>query len=106
MGFFSKGLKKEFKTGVVNEPSGFKPLKFYCIYKVEVIKEMVSVLIFLAHLYKSTEEQLLSSWCQGRQSQRTFWSKFLCDWQAVMYVGQVLLVMVAILVSQSVQSSR
>ena len=29
---FFKGLKKEFETAVVNEPSVFKPLKFYCIY--------------------------------------------------------------------------
>ena len=31
MGFFSKGLKNEFETAMVNEPSVFKPLKFYCI---------------------------------------------------------------------------
>ena len=30
-GFFSKGLKNEFETAVVNEPSVFEPLKFYCI---------------------------------------------------------------------------
>ena len=34
MGFFSKGLKNEFETAVVNEPSVFEPLKFYCIYNV------------------------------------------------------------------------
>ena len=28
---FSKGLKIEFETAVVNEPSVFEPLKFYCI---------------------------------------------------------------------------
>ena len=28
-GFFSKGLKNEFETAVVNEPSVFKSLKFY-----------------------------------------------------------------------------
>ena len=27
----SKGLKNEFETAVVNEPSVFEPLKFYCI---------------------------------------------------------------------------
>ena len=32
MDFFSKGLKNEFETAVVNEPSVFEPLKFYCIY--------------------------------------------------------------------------
>ena len=31
MGFFPKGLKNEFETAVVNEPSVFEPLKFYCI---------------------------------------------------------------------------
>ena len=30
MGFFSKGLKNEFETAVVNEPSVFEPLKFFC----------------------------------------------------------------------------
>ena len=30
MGFCSKGLKKEFETAKVNEPSVFEPLKFYC----------------------------------------------------------------------------
>ena len=34
MGFFSMGLKNEFETAVVNEPSVFEPLKFYCIYNV------------------------------------------------------------------------
>ena len=32
MGFFPRGLKNEFKTAVINEPSVFQPLmKFYCI---------------------------------------------------------------------------
>ena len=31
MGIFSKGLKNDFETAVVNEPSVFEPLKFYCI---------------------------------------------------------------------------
>ena len=31
MGFFSNGHKNEFETAVVNEPSVFEPLKFYCI---------------------------------------------------------------------------
>ena len=30
MFFFSKGLKNEFETAVVNEPSVFEPLKLYC----------------------------------------------------------------------------
>ena len=32
-GICSKGLKNEFETAVVNEPSVFEPLKFYYIYK-------------------------------------------------------------------------
>ena len=31
MGFFSKGLKNAFETTMVNKPSVFEPLKFYCI---------------------------------------------------------------------------
>ena len=30
-GIFSKGLKSEFETAMVNEPSVFEPMKFYCI---------------------------------------------------------------------------
>ena len=33
MDLFSKGLKNEFETAVVNKPSVVEPLKFYCIYK-------------------------------------------------------------------------
>ena len=31
MGFFSGGLKNKFEAAMVNEPSEFEPLKFYCI---------------------------------------------------------------------------
>ena len=30
IGLFFKGLKKEFETSMVNEPSEFKPMKVYC----------------------------------------------------------------------------
>ena len=30
-GLVTKGLKNEFETAVVSEPSVFEPLKFYCI---------------------------------------------------------------------------
>ena len=41
MGFFSKGLKNEFETAVVNEPSRFEPLKVYCIwYPIVSCKDM------------------------------------------------------------------
>ena len=36
-GIFSKGLKNEFETAVVNEPSVFEPLKFYCVYIKPII---------------------------------------------------------------------
>ena len=35
MGFCSKGLKNKFETAVVNEPSVFEPLKFYCSIKMQ-----------------------------------------------------------------------
>ena len=30
---FSKGLKQEFKTAMVNEPPVFEPLTFYCLFR-------------------------------------------------------------------------
>ena len=36
MGVVSKVLKNEVETAVVNEPSVFEPLKFYCILKIIV----------------------------------------------------------------------
>ena len=38
MGFCAKGLKNEFETAVVNEPSVFEPLKFYCKLHAGVTK--------------------------------------------------------------------
>ena len=38
IGFFSKELKDEFETAVVNEPSAFKPLKFYCICGINIFR--------------------------------------------------------------------
>ena len=39
---FPKGLKNEFEKAVINEPSVFEPLKFYCI----VIKNWSNILSF------------------------------------------------------------
>ena len=36
-GKFSKELKNEFERAVVNEPSVFEPLKFYCVFKLLVV---------------------------------------------------------------------
>ena len=41
VGFFPKGFKDEFETAVVNEPSVFEPLKFYCI-KIKKLAYMKS----------------------------------------------------------------
>ena len=38
--FFSKGLKNEFETAIVEEPSVFEPLKFYCI---EILHNLTSL---------------------------------------------------------------
>ena len=34
MGFFSEGLKHEFETAMVNEPSVFEPLKFLIFFMI------------------------------------------------------------------------
>ena len=39
MWFCSKGLKNEFETAVVNEPSVFEPLKFYCILYMSLFSD-------------------------------------------------------------------
>ena len=42
-GIFSKGLKNEFERAMVNEPSVFEPLKFYCIMlKIEMTLTYIS----------------------------------------------------------------
>ena len=35
-GIFPKGLKNEFETDVVNDPSVFEPLKFYCTFNLDI----------------------------------------------------------------------
>ena len=51
--FFSKGFKNEFETAVVNEPSEFEPLKFYCtpLYAIPVF--ILGRLIYLPELFQS-----------------------------------------------------
>ena len=41
---FSKGLKNEFETDVVDEPSVFEPLKFYCtlFYLIYIFRYIVN----------------------------------------------------------------
>ena len=41
---FSRGLKNEFETAVVNEPSVFEPLKFYCSWHFNIYEQENSIL--------------------------------------------------------------
>ena len=50
-GIFSKGLKIEFETAVVNEPSVFEPLKFYCTTKKRTKINLAKVVIIRAGPY-------------------------------------------------------
>ena len=43
MGFCSKGLKNEFETAVVNEPSVFEPLNFYCIFVMQLVRHKIDL---------------------------------------------------------------
>ena len=45
-GDFFKGLKNEFETSIINEPSVFEPLKFYCTC---ILAENVVLAIILFH---------------------------------------------------------
>ena len=42
-GICSKGLKNEFEIAVVNEPSVFEPLKFYCIYSIIAFERSMKI---------------------------------------------------------------
>ena len=58
MGFCSKGLKNEFETTVVNEPSVFEPLKFYCSCK-PVTVNIIRINTIKANGYTLDEAVLL-----------------------------------------------
>ena len=44
-GICSKGPKNEFETAVVNEPSVFEPLKFYCTVNQYILQNSVLEII-------------------------------------------------------------
>ena len=55
MFFCSKGLKNEFETALVNEPSVFEPLKFYCIYlflnpRMQLLHMYICIMYLLYHV--------------------------------------------------------
>ena len=58
IGFCSKGLKNEFETVMVNEPSVFEPLKVYCIVNREDSDHIMqtSRLICVSTGYTSLDE--------------------------------------------------
>ena len=59
MGFISKGLKNEFKTAVVNEPSMFELLKFYCFFRFLTRKYSVSAAEILGLVLSQSKRFLL-----------------------------------------------
>ena len=54
--FFSKGLKNEFETAVVNEPSVFEPSKSYCIYHDHLVIRYSFPSKFKTNLNSSTKQ--------------------------------------------------
>ena len=64
-GICSKGLKNEFETAVVNEPSVFEPLKFYCSF-VTVIYLFVYLLTNFLNC-QLLHEGVFSSSFHGRE---------------------------------------
>ena len=46
VGFFFKGLKNEFETVVVNEPSVFQQLKFYCNINNSQVRNFRALVLF------------------------------------------------------------
>ena len=48
---FSKGLKNEFETAVVNEPSVFEPLKFYCISMFSAVLQIKTHVVIPCFLW-------------------------------------------------------
>ena len=47
---FSKGFKNKFETTVVNQPSVFEPLKFYCIrFHCVIQAKIVEVIVIFQH---------------------------------------------------------
>ena len=56
IGCFSKGLKYEFETAVVNESSVFEPLKFYCTVTIINVIDNQILLVYKQehHMWVST----------------------------------------------------
>ena len=59
----SKGPKNEFETSVVNEPSVFEPLEFYCIYTLPIRQPYIRVQIKFFFKYTYFEHKKECSQC-------------------------------------------
>ena len=70
MGFFSKGLKNEFETAVVNEPSVFEPLKFYCNMSLLECTPMQILLLIYCLMQQAMKM------CYGQLSDQPFSEKY------------------------------
>ena len=68
-GTFSKGLKNEFETALVNEPSMFESLKFYCIF-------LVVISCLLPEYVKLCFETVQKGTVRNVQSKRTLTHSF------------------------------
>ena len=55
---FPKGLKNEFETAVVIEPSMFEPLKVYCIADFHTWPQGYKTFF----IFNSTEHEILNCW--------------------------------------------
>ena len=62
MGLFSKGLKNEFETAVVNDPSVFEPLKFYFM-SAKVLYVHFSVIFTICVSLSSPVGEIIMHFC-------------------------------------------
>ena len=70
MGIFSKGLKNEFERAVVNEPSVFEPLKFYCNQLMQLCTAR-TVLSILVTVWLYTVKPEVCSWLTNEKQRQT-----------------------------------
>ena len=58
MSLFSDGLKNEFETAMVNEPSVFEPLKFYCTWYLSLKLRAIAGKMFYGGRLAEREEEV------------------------------------------------
>ena len=70
MGFFPRDFKNEFETAMVNEPSVFEPLKFYCILDTTYQKPACPLSfhwLFTQKAPKQAKDKISNTWViQGK----------------------------------------